>query len=112
MCGPCLINGRNFNLSVETSVSIVMSRPQRYVTTSNDAFHLKTSCNFFFFAETSFVALLTNPRRDIRVTSRPQLHSIGVETSELTTYQPFKVTRRDRNLELKERTINDSEYLL
>ena len=65
VCGPCLINGRNFNLSVETSVSVVISRPQRYVVTSNDAFHLKTSCNFFFFTETSFVALLKNPRHDL-----------------------------------------------
>ena len=69
VCGLFLINGRNFNLSIETSVSVVMSRPQWYVVTSNDAFHLKTSCNLFFFAETFFVALLTNPRRDIRVTS-------------------------------------------
>ena len=81
VCGLCLINGRNFNLSIETSVSVVMSRPQRYVVTSNDAFHLKTSCNFFFFAETSFAASLTNPRRDIRVMSRPQLYSIGIVTS-------------------------------
>ena len=69
VCGLCLINGRNFNLYVETLVSVFMSRPQRYVATSNGAFHLKTSCNFVFFAETSFVALLTNPRRDIRVVS-------------------------------------------
>ena len=69
VCGPCLINGRNFNLFVETSVSVVMSRPQRYVATSNDAFHLKNSCNLFFFVETSFEALLTNPRHNIRVTS-------------------------------------------
>ena len=69
VCGLCLINGRNFNLFVETSVSVFMSRPQQYVTTSNGAFHLKTSCNFVFFAETSFVALLMNPRCDIRVVS-------------------------------------------
>ena len=67
--GLCLINGRNFNFSVETSISVSMSRPQRYVATSNGAFHLKTSCNFVFFAETSFVAVLTNPCRDIRVVS-------------------------------------------
>ena len=67
VCGICLINGRNFNLHVETSVSVFMSRPQRYVATLNGALHLKSSWNFVFFAETSFVALLTNPRRDIRV---------------------------------------------
>ena len=68
VCGLCLINGCNFNLPVETSVSVFMSRPQRYVATSNGALHLKTSCNFIFFAETSLVALLMNPRRDIRFT--------------------------------------------
>ena len=72
VCGLCLINGRNFNLYVETSVSVFMSRPQRYVATSIGALHLKTSCNFVFFAETSFVALLTNPLRDIKIVSRPQ----------------------------------------
>ena len=81
VCGLCLINGRNFNLSVETSVSVFMLRPQWYVATSNGALHLKTSCNFVFFAETSFVALLTNPRCDIRVVLRPHLYSIGVATS-------------------------------
>ena len=69
ICGLFLINGCNFNIYVETSVSVFMSRPQRYVATSNGALHLKTSCNFVFFAETSFVALLMNPRRDIRVVS-------------------------------------------
>ena len=82
VCGLFLINGHNFNLSIETSVSVFMSRPQRYVATSNGALHLKTSCNFVFFAETSLVALLTNPRRNIRLTSRPQLYSIGVATLE------------------------------
>ena len=81
VCGLCLINGRNFNLSIETLVSIFMSRPQRYVATSNGALHLKTSFNFVFFVETSLVALLTNPRCDIRLMSRPQLYSIGVATS-------------------------------
>ena len=81
VCGLCLINGCNFNLSVETSVSVFMSRPQQYVATLYGAFHLKTSCNFVFFVMTSFVALLTNPRLDIRVVSRPHLYSIGVATS-------------------------------
>ena len=82
VCGLCLINGRNVNLPIDTSVSVFLSRSQRYVATSNGALYLKTSCNFIFFAETSFVALLTNPRRDIRLTSQPQLYSIGVATSE------------------------------
>ena len=81
VCGLCLINGRNFNFYVETSVSVFMLRPQRYVVTSNGAFHLKTSRNFVFFAATSFVALLTTPRHDIRVVLRPHLYSIGVTTS-------------------------------
>ena len=58
VCGPFLINGRNFNLSIETSVSVVMSRPQRYVATSNDAFHLKTSCNFFFLCRDFFCGFI------------------------------------------------------
>ena len=52
---------------VATSVFVFMSRPQQYVATLNGALHKKTSCNFAFFVETSFVALLTNPRCDIRV---------------------------------------------
>ena len=89
VCGLCLTNGRNFNLFVETSVSFFMSRPQWYVATSNGALHLKTSCNFVFFAETSFVALLTNPSRDIKVGSRPHFYSIGVATSKWCRYLRF-----------------------
>ena len=81
VCGFFLINGSNFSFSVETLVLIFMSQPQRYVATSNGAFHLKTGCNFVFFAETSFVAILINPCRDIRVVSRPHLCSIDVTTS-------------------------------
>ena len=60
--------GCKFNLYVETPVPTFMSRPQRYVANSNGALHLQTSCNFVFFAETSSVALLMDPRRDIRLT--------------------------------------------
>ena len=55
---PLLINDRNFNFPVETPVPVFMSRPQQYVATSNGAFHLKTTCNFVFFVETSFTTLL------------------------------------------------------
>ena len=82
VCGLCLINGRNFNFSVKTLVSVSMSRPQRYVVTSNGAFHLKTSCNIVFFAETSFVVVLTNPCCNIKVVSQPHLCLIDVTTSE------------------------------
>ena len=46
VCGPGLINGRNFSLLVGTLVPLFMSGPQLYVSTSNGAFHLKPSCNF------------------------------------------------------------------
>ena len=81
VCGLFLINGCNLSFSVKTSVSVFMSRPQRYVATSNGAFHLKTGCHFIFFVETSFVVVLTNPCHDIRVVSRPHLCSIDVTTS-------------------------------
>ena len=68
--------------SVETPVPAFMSRPQRYVATLNGALHLKTSCNFVFFVETSFVALLTDPRRDIRLMSRHQ-SDVAIEDSTL-----------------------------
>ena len=41
----------------------------------------RTSCDFKFMAETSFVASSTDQRRDLRLASRPQLSSIGVMTS-------------------------------
>ena len=65
-----------------------MSRPQWYVATSNGAFHLKTRCNFVFFAETSFIDLLVDPRRDIRVMSR---HQCGVATEDSTLNISFSL---------------------
>ena len=62
-----------------------MSRPQWYVATSNGAFYLKTSFNFVLFVETSFIALLVDPRRDIRVTSRPQC-GVAIEDSTLNIF--------------------------
>ena len=64
-----------------------MSRPQQYVTTSNGAFHLKTSCNFIFFVKTSFMALLviyvatSERRRDLSYIQLVSRHQCDVATS-------------------------------
>ena len=42
---------------------------------------LKTSCNFVYLQRPFLWLSLTDPRRDIEVMSRPQLHSIGIATS-------------------------------
>ena len=75
---------------VATSVFVFMSRPQRYVATSNGALHKKKLvATSFSLQRLLFVALLTNPRRDIIVTLRPQLYSFGVVTSEWCRDQRF-----------------------
>ena len=53
----------------------VMSRPQK------EPF-IKTSCNFVYLQRPLLWLLLTDPRRNIGVMSRPRLYSVGVATSE------------------------------